>query len=125
MTIERILEILKIEDDWERSLAFRALGQIDLRDADLSGMNLEGANLRWADLRGANLEDAVLCHARLRFADLRGANLYGVDFHDADLRNVKYDNFSQWVHCRRLNWADWLPSPRHFMDAVIEMGYKR
>lgn len=68
-----------------RDLAYRYLGQADLREAQLTEANLHMADLCGAVLTGADLERANLTGANLSGVDLRGANLAGANLQVADL----------------------------------------
>ena len=77
------------------------LDEAILRDAKLREARLNDAKLRYADLTGADLTDANLSGANLYGASLYDATLYGAVLHDADfrrayLRDVKYDNITDW-----------------------------
>ncbi|MEL7493114.1 MAG: pentapeptide repeat-containing protein [Cyanobacteria bacterium J06554_11] len=89
-----------------------------LDGANLRGANLSGANLRGARLSGANLTEARLDGANLTNAHLDGANLNGVHFgrpsfvrglhhgenlEEANLRNVIWDEKTDWRNVRGLD----------------------
>jgi|GEM_PF-2750775 hypothetical protein len=71
-----------------RDLAYRYLGQADLREAQLIEANLHMADLCGAALTGADLERANLTGANLSGADLRGTNLAGANLLVADLHGA-------------------------------------
>lgn len=71
-----------------RDLAYRYLGQADLREAQLIEANFHMADLCGAVLTGADLEGANLTGANLSGVDLRGANLAGANLLVADLHGA-------------------------------------
>ena len=50
----------------------------------------------WLDLAETNLDRAMLPAARFRRAGLRGANLRGANLSGADVREVWYDDATEW-----------------------------
>jgi Pentapeptide repeats (8 copies) len=79
-----------------RSLAFEKLEKVFLVDENLSGAYLSRAILSGADLSGADLSSAYLLFANLSGAHLSGADLSGADLSGANLKNIKWDESTQW-----------------------------
>jgi len=72
------------------------LAGINLQNRTLAGVNFKKANLRGADLRGASLKRAILEGADLTNADLRGTDLTQANLSGAILKNVRFDETTQW-----------------------------
>jgi hypothetical protein len=116
------------------SLLFLDLSSIPLYFLDLCWANLEGANLEGAILRGvileganlrgailvgtnlsrANLEGAILVRTNLSRANLEGANLVGTDLERVNLKkswlkDIKWDQTTNWVAVWHLDEARDVP----------------
>ncbi|MGK7875152.1 MAG: pentapeptide repeat-containing protein [Xenococcaceae cyanobacterium] len=82
------------------------LSRANLRGANLIGAHLDGAILDRANLRGANLSRANLSRAhligahligaKLIGAHLIGAKLWGANLDGADLRNISWNEQTNW-----------------------------
>ncbi len=64
--------------------------------AQLSGATLKGASLETCDLKQADLNGANLKEANLAAADLRGADLFGCNLFGVNLKDIRYDETTQW-----------------------------
>ena len=104
-----------VEANLEQALLLRAiLSRTYLSGANLSGAYLEGANIEGANLIEANLEKAYLLGAILKRADLEGANLLGAilsrtDLSEANLKNIKWDDGTQWPVSTEVTKAQNIP----------------
>ena len=100
---EANLSSADLTNGWfEGSLLNKArLSSAKLQNATFIDANLAKADLRHADLRGANLQNANLegtdlFHANLRNASLHGANLKDANLDEAILKDITYDETTNW-----------------------------
>ncbi|MGB3513459.1 MAG: pentapeptide repeat-containing protein [Microcoleaceae cyanobacterium] len=86
------------------------LSRADLRNANFKDANfkdayLASANLINADFRNVNFCSVYFRGANLTRANLRGADLREADLSHADLRNIKWDNQTNWSNTIGLHKA--------------------
>ena len=96
------------------NLAGANLSRANLEGANLEGANLEGAylegtNLSGAYLEGANLSGANLLGANLLGAYLEGAYLEGANLEGAYLKDVSWDEQTNWKEVREWKTARNIP----------------
>ena len=78
------------------TLEYADLSNAFLNNADLKEIRLEHSNLSFAYLINANLQSALFLSVNFCHADIRGTNFYDANLYDVELKNVKYDNTTQY-----------------------------
>jgi uncharacterized protein YjbI with pentapeptide repeats len=80
-----------------------------LNDAHLNNTNLISANLEKTSLNGAFLGGAKLINADLNGADISNTNLRDTDFKLANLKNIVWNERTDWSKAKGLNEAVNIP----------------
>jgi uncharacterized protein YjbI with pentapeptide repeats len=91
------------------NLSSANLKYANLNDAHLNNTNLISANLEKTSLNGAFLGGAKLINADLNGADISNTNLRDTDFKLANLKNIVWNERTDWSKAKGLNEAVNIP----------------
>lgn len=101
----RLIEIDFVSARLSRSMERRYPGGLSFTGARFNRVNFENAYLIGADFQGANLNRVSFKNARLDGANFSGTRLDESDFQGASLKDMVWDEETNWHRVRNLNDA--------------------